>query len=109
MTKNSQTGNEQIGSDKAQKWSVWMPLSAAHPLALQQLPEAPGLFRIRDERTHHMIYEGTSHLGLRVEIERLSRQIQLPQPPTNANPLALELWHARHSSGASFQICGARL
>jgi hypothetical protein len=31
------------------RWSAWMPLNAAHLLALQQLPEAPEIFRIRTE------------------------------------------------------------
>lgn len=88
------------------KWSAWMPLSGAHPLALQQLSEAPGVYRVREERSHKIVCESRANEGLRQEVERLARQVQLPCPPSESNPLALCLWNLRRTSGCGFQVSG---
>lgn len=83
-----------------------MPLSGAHPLALQQLSEAPGVFLIREARTHQIIEEAQAPQGLRLEIERLARQIHLQQRPAESNPLAIRLWTMRRGNGSGFQVSG---
>jgi hypothetical protein len=85
-----------------------MPLAAAHPLALQQLPESPGLFRIRRERGADVFYFGAARAGLRRELERLARQIQLPRRPATTDALAVQLWESRQASGVGFQVSGVR-
>jgi hypothetical protein len=91
------------------KWSAWMPLMAAHPLALAQLPAAPGVYRIRRaDSTGEMLWTGWAHAGIRVTVERLARQVHMPlEPYDDPTGPALTLWKARVRETASFQVSGA--
>jgi hypothetical protein len=91
------------------RWSAWMPLMAAHPLALAQLPAAPGLYRIRrsdaPDRLEWIAWEGR---GVRETIERLSRQVHLPvEPYDDPSSPARALWELRRSAGVAFDVSGA--
>lgn len=85
-----------------------MPLAAAHPLALQQLPEAPGVFRLIKEGANDLLEVGLAEKGLRLEIERLARRIRLAQPPASSDTLAARLWRLHRREGSSFLISGTR-
>jgi hypothetical protein len=85
-----------------------MPLNAAHPLALAQLPLAPGLYRVRRaDRPFDLELVGWADRGVREVVERLSRQVHLPVAPYDdpANP-ALSLWRLRRT-GISLEVSGA--
>lgn len=93
------------------RWSAWMPLMAAHPLALAQLPSAPGLYRIRRaDQAHRLEWIGWAERGVREVVERLSRQVHLPVEPFDDphNPAAV-LWSLRRNKGAAFEVSGASL
>jgi hypothetical protein len=93
------------------RWSAWMPLMAAHPLALAQLPAAPGIYRIRRaDPSSELLWAGWARAGVREAVERLARQVYMPVEPYD-DPMgpALTLWTARVHATASFQVSGARL
>ncbi|HZU11933.1 MAG TPA: nuclear transport factor 2 family protein [Chloroflexota bacterium] len=89
------------------RWSAWMPLMAAHPLALAQLPDAPGIYRVRRSGAGGLLWVGPAEGGVRAAVERLSRQVHLPVPPYDdpAHP-ARRLWSLRRM-GAAFEVSGA--
>lgn len=93
------------------RWSAWMPLMAAHPLALAQLPSEPGLYRIR--RVDHpgeLAWIGWAERGVREVVERLSRQVHLPiEPYDDPNSPARALWQLRRDELASFEVSGTPL
>ena len=93
------------------RWSAWMPLMTAHPLALAQLPTDPGVYRIRRaDPTGEVVWIGWARTGVRVAAERLARQVYMPlEPYDDPNGPALTLWKARVHASASFQISGAPL
>jgi hypothetical protein len=86
-----------------------MPLNAAHPLALAQLPQAPGLYRIRrTDRPDELEWIGWAERGVREVIERLSRQAHLPVAPfDDPTSPALHLWRERRGGVVSFEVSGA--
>ena len=90
-------------------WSAWMPLMAAHPLALAQLPAAPGIYRIRRADSHgELLWIGWARTGVRAAVERLARQVHMPlEPYDDRTGPALSLWKARVHASASFQVSGA--
>lgn len=90
-------------------WSAWMPLMAAHPLALAQLPSDAGLLRLRDCRRPEVVsWTGWAPDGVRQTAERLSRQVHLPVAPFDDPAVpALALWRARRATGTSFEVSGA--
>jgi hypothetical protein len=90
-------------------WSAWMPLMAAHPLALAQLPSAPGVYRIRRAGTaRELLWVGWARGGIREAVERLSRQVHLPiEPYDDPTGPALTLWRARMTDAVSFEVSGA--
>lgn len=84
---------------------------AAHPLAMAQLPAAPGLYRVRRvDRREELTWIAWTQQGVRETVERLSRQVHLPVPPYDdpRGPASL-LWHMWRSSGAGFEVSGATL
>lgn len=92
-------------------WTAWMPLMAAHPLGLAQLPSQSGLYRLR--RTGgggRLVWAGWAGRGVREVVERLSRQVHLPVEPYD-DPLspARELLLLRRREGASFEVAGTPL
>lgn len=93
------------------RWSAWMPLNAAHPLALAQLPLAPGLYRIRrSDRPADLVWIGWAGRGVREVVERLSRQVHLPVAPyDDPDSPALALWRQRREDGASFEVSGTAI
>lgn len=88
-----------------------MPLNAAHPLALAQLPLAPGLYRIRRaDRPTDLHWIGWADRGVREVVERLSRQVHLPVAPyDDPRSPALSLWRLRRDEGISFEVSGAAI
>jgi hypothetical protein len=88
-------------------WSAWMPLSGAHPLALQQLPEAPGFLRIRRENSSEVMVVESAEGGVRARVERLARLVRLATPPTSSDSLANQLWTEHRETGIGFQVSGA--
>jgi hypothetical protein len=93
------------------RWSAWMPLMAAHPLALAQLPADPGLYRIRRADTSSdPVWTGWATAGVRESVERLARQVHMPlEPYDDPTGPALALWTARAHAAASFQVSGTPL
>jgi hypothetical protein len=93
------------------RWSAWMPLMAAHPLALAQLPSAPGVYRVRQAgRPDELVWAGWAQGGIRAAVERLSRQVHMPlQPYDDPTGPALILWQARVRATAGFEVSGAPL
>ncbi len=93
------------------RWTAWMPLMAAHPLALAQLPSVPGLYRVRKSGERHRLeWAGWEPRGVRQIIERLARQIHLPVAPYDDPSVpATILWMIRQQDGASFEVSGAPL
>lgn len=91
------------------RWSAWMPLMAAHPLALAQLPAEPGVYRIRRAGTvGELVWIGWAHGSIRESVERLSRQTHLPVTPyDDPSSPALALWTQRVTAAASFEVSGA--
>lgn len=88
-----------------------MPLIAAHPLALAQLPSSPGFYRLRrTDRPHQLEWIGWAEQGVREAVERLSRQVHLQVEPYD-DPVhpAVRLWSARQSARAGFDVSGAPL
>lgn len=85
-----------------------MPLSAAHPLVLQQLPDGAGLFRIRREGSNEVMWTGPADDGLRMHIERLARRVRLREPPASDDELANRLWEEMQRTGRDFQVSAAR-
>jgi hypothetical protein len=85
-----------------------MPLNAAHPLALAQLPLAPGLYRIRrSDRPGELEWVGWAGRGVREVVERLSRQVHLPVAPyDDPESPARALWLLRQRKGISFEVSG---
>ena len=91
------------------RWSAWMPLMAAHPLALAQLPSEPGIYRIRRAgRPDRLVWIGWEPRGVRETVERLSRQVHMPIEPFDdpRNPARL-LWNMRRQEGIGFEVSGA--
>ena len=86
-----------------------MPLMAAHPLALAQLPSGAGLYRIRQAMVPARLeWIGWDARGIRDVIERLSRQVHLPvEPFDDPSVPARRLWSLRHHEGKSFEVSGA--
>ena len=85
-----------------------MPLMAAHPLALVQLPTQRGLYRVRRAGSRELEWIGWAERGVREVVERLSRQVHLPvQPYDDPTVPAGLLWRMRHQEGASFEVSGA--
>lgn len=110
------TGSDDIGEDVAPsaarwmglRWTAWMPLMAAHPLALAQLPSGAGVYRLRrvDEGERVVgVYPATR--GVRETVERLSRQVHLTVEPYD-DPVspARVLWDGRRC-GFSYEVSGA--
>lgn len=93
------------------RWSTWMPLMAAHPLALAQLPSEPGIYRIRRaDLPHRLLWLGWEERGVRETVERLCRQVHLPvEPYDDPRSPALALWRLRSRRGAAFEVSGAAL
>jgi hypothetical protein len=93
------------------RWSAWMPLMAAHPLALAQLPSETGLYRVRRaDRRDRLEWIGWAERGVREVAERLSRQVHLPvEPYDDPSSPALALWAQRRNSGVAFEVSGAPL
>jgi hypothetical protein len=93
------------------RWSAWMPLMAAHPLALAQLPAAPGVYRIRRAGgSGGLLWVGWGRRGIREAVERLSRQVHMPvQPYDDPDSPALTLWKKHIHDGMSFEVSGAPL
>lgn len=91
------------------RWSAWMPLMAAHPLALGQLPFQPGFYRVRRaDRPRTLIWIGWAGQGVRESMERLSRQVHLPvRPFDDPQSPALVLWTLHRAEHASFEVSGA--
>jgi hypothetical protein len=92
------------------RWSSWMPLMAAHPLALAQLPSLYGFYRVRrlDVPTE-LLHIGWTSRGVREVVERLSRQVHMPvQPYDDPNVPASLLWHLRQE-GIGFDVSGAHV
>lgn len=91
------------------QWSAWMPLMAAHPLALAQLPSGPGLLRVRRVAGGDALqWAGWVEDGVRQTAERLSRQVHLPVPPFDDPDVpARALWEARRLEGAAYEVSGA--
>lgn len=92
------------------RWTAWMPLMAAHPLALAQLPSLPGIYRIRrvdrPEELEWIEWEGR---GIREVVERLARQVHLPvRPYDDPGSPAMRLWDLRRA-GMSFDVSGTPL
>lgn len=92
------------------RWSAWMPLMAAHPLALAQLPSDAGLYRLRRAgRPGQVLAVFASEHGVRETVERLSRQAHLPlEPYDDPTAPARLLWNGRRS-GLQFEVSGACL
>jgi hypothetical protein len=93
------------------RWSAWMPLMAAHPLALAQLPSDAGLYRIRRvDQPNRLEWIGWAESSVREVVERLSRQVHLPvEPYDDTSGPARQLWRLRRVEGASFEVSGAAL
>ena len=93
------------------RWSAWMPLMAAHPLALAQLPAAPGVYRIRRVgKPGDVLWTGWARSGVREAVERLARQVHMPlEPYDDPTGPALLLWKERVLVSASFQVSGAQV
>ncbi|GAC1399756.1 MAG: hypothetical protein NVSMB52_13350 [Chloroflexota bacterium] len=91
-------------------WSTWMPLMAAHPLALAQLPSEPGVYRVRRARCHDALeWIGWDGRGVREVVERLSRQVHMPaQPYDDPRGPAGVLWKIRQENGVGFEVSGAQ-
>jgi hypothetical protein len=91
------------------RWSTWMPLMAAHPLALVQLPSAPGVYRVRRAgMSQELHWIGWARGGIREAVERLSRQVHMPiQPYDDPTGPALTLWKRRMRDAAGFEVSGA--
>lgn len=93
------------------RWTAWMPLMAAHPLALAQLPYGRGVYRIRRAgRLDRLEWIGWDGRGVREVVERLSRQVHMPVQPYDdpRSPAAL-LWGLRQAEAAQFEVSGAAL
>ena len=90
-------------------WSAWMPLMAAHPLALAQLPSGPGIYRIRRAgSSHNVCWIGPAPNGVRETVERLSRQVHLPvQPYDDPTSPAVHLWQEATTNSIHFEVSGA--
>lgn len=93
------------------RWSAWMPLMAAHPLALAQLPSDTGLYRIRRvNQPDRLAWIGWAPTGVRQLVERLSRQVHLPvEPYDDPSGPARQLWYLRRHEGAGFEVSGVAL
>jgi hypothetical protein len=102
-------GVEPAGRWLGLRWSAWMPLVAAHPLALAQLPSERGLYRIRRAGVQGKLeWIGWAENGVRERVERLSRQVHMPvRPYESADGPALALWELRRARGAAFEVSGA--
>lgn len=92
------------------RWTAWMPLMAAHPLALTQLPVQPGLYRVRRAGSRELIWIGWAEHGVRETVERLSRQSHLPVSPYDDPSAPAELlWRLRREERTSFEVSGTAL
>jgi hypothetical protein len=91
-------------------WSAWMPLMAAHPLALAQLPSLPGVYRVRrTDQPDLLEWIGWAERGVRQTVERLSRQVHMPvQPYDDSTGPALSLWSLKQQ-GVTFAVSGAEV
>ncbi|HEX6506435.1 MAG TPA: hypothetical protein VF221_02275 [Chloroflexota bacterium] len=92
-------------------WTAWMPLMAAHPLALAQLPSGSGLYRIRFAgRDGEILWLGWAESGVRETVERLSRQVHLPvEPYDDPRAPAHLLWTMRRKTRVSFEVSGLEI
>jgi hypothetical protein len=97
------------GLDDRLLWSAWMPLMAAHPLALAQLPSYPGWLRVRRSNDPEALrWVGWAPQGVRQTAERLSRQVHLPVAPYDDPAIpALALWREKKHESAAFEVSGA--
>jgi hypothetical protein len=88
-----------------------MPLMAAHPLALAQLPLGPGLYRVRRAgASDGLEWIGWADRGVREAVERLSRQVHLRvEPYDDPATHAHALWRLRRAQSVSFDVSGALL
>jgi hypothetical protein len=93
------------------RWTAWMPLMAAHPLALAQLPEHAGLYRVRRAgEADRLEWVGWAARGVRAVVERLSRQVHLPiEPYDEPGSPARQLWLLRCQEGLAFEVSGVEL
>ena len=93
------------------RWSAWMPLMAAHPLALAQLPSHPGIYRLRRvDQPGRLLWIGWAGCGVQEAMERLSRQVHLPvEPYDDPHSPATLLWSLRRTTRAAFEVSGAPL
>jgi hypothetical protein len=93
------------------RWSAWMPLMAAHPLALAQLPSEAGVYRVRRaDQQDRLEWIGWAERGVREVVERLSRQVHLPvEPYDDPKSPARLLWSMRRTLGTAFEVSGAAL
>jgi hypothetical protein len=93
------------------RWSAWMPLMAAHPLALAQLPSIAGVYRVRRcDRPGELQWIGWAERSVRESVELLSRRVHLPvQPYDDPNHPAHDLWTLRRTEGASFEVSGSEV
>lgn len=101
-------GKDVSAGENGLNWSAWMPLSGAHPLALQQLPDAPGFLRIRRENSTDVMVVERAKGGVRARVERLARLVRLTSPPTSSDRLANKLWREHRETGIGFQVSGAK-
>ena len=87
-----------------------MPLMAARPPALAQLPSLPGIYRIRRvDRPDELEWIGWEGRGIREVVERLARQVFLPvHPYDDPDSPAVRLWELRRA-GLSFGVSGTPL
>jgi hypothetical protein len=89
------------------RWSAWMPLMAAHPLALAQLPSPPGVYRVRRTGALELEWIGSAVRGVRETVERLSRQVHLPVPPYDDPEAPARLLWVGRVDGRAFEVSGA--
>lgn len=93
------------------RWTAWMPLMAAHPLAMAQLPSMPGIYRIRRRGSpDHLEWIAWEGRGVREVVERLARQVHMPvRPYDDPTGPALRLWELRLREGTTFEVSGTAL
>lgn len=86
-----------------------MPLMAAHPLALAQLPAGSGVYRLAlADSADRLCAVGWDDVSVRAAVERLSRQVHLPVAPfDDVSGDARQLWQLRRGGAKGFVVSGA--